>query len=193
MKLHGPTQDSPRFGFTLIELMVVLVLIGIATAMILPEMKGTYEDALLRAAGRNLVNACNLANSRAITINQLHRVRLDRRNGRYFVERTARDGEGRSGFVPLRDVSGSEGGIDARISVELRKPGEEGTDGPDQEPAFASGDDPQTSDRDEAISFYPDGTADTAEIHLRDRAGFRLVLRISPVTARVQIAEGERQ
>src|SRR5258708_4825192 len=37
-------------AFTLVELMVVMVLIAIMAAMIVPEMKGTYEDALLRSS-----------------------------------------------------------------------------------------------------------------------------------------------
>ena len=67
---------STARGFTLIELMVVVVLIGILTAMIIPEMKGTYGDALLRSTSRDLVNVFNLAYSRAVTLNQTHRVRL---------------------------------------------------------------------------------------------------------------------
>src|ERR1022692_2607980 len=50
---HAGGQECPRSlgrsstsGFTLIELMVVIVLIAVMTAMIIPEMKGTFEDAL---------------------------------------------------------------------------------------------------------------------------------------------------
>src|SRR6185503_4211867 len=50
-----------RPGFSLIELMVVIVLIGIMAAMIVPEMKGTYEEALLRATSRRLVDVFHLA------------------------------------------------------------------------------------------------------------------------------------
>ena len=39
-------------AFTLIELMVVIVIIGIMTAMMIPEMKGTFQDALLRSTSR---------------------------------------------------------------------------------------------------------------------------------------------
>src|SRR5690242_12073923 len=71
-RFHPPTEIScaPNNGcracsaFTLLEIMVVLVLIGILTALILPEMRGTYEDALLRSTSRQLVNAFNLAYSR---------------------------------------------------------------------------------------------------------------------------------
>jgi len=80
--------NSRRLGFTLIELMVVFVLVGIMTAMIIPAMRGTYEDALLRSTSRKLVNVLNLASTRAIALNQPHRVRLDHKNGRY----SSRDG-----------------------------------------------------------------------------------------------------
>ena len=107
MDTHLPSVPT-RPGFTLIELLVVVVLIGVMTAMIVPQMKGTYENALLRATSRKLVNVLSLASSRAIALNQVHRVRLDRKNTRYVVERPVRDGEGTSGFVPASEVSGAE-------------------------------------------------------------------------------------
>jgi len=92
MRLIAPSAAGKR-AFTLIELMVVVVLIGIMTALIVPEMKGTYEEALLRSSSRELVNVLSLASSRAVSINQLHRVRLDSHSGRYLVERRASGGE----------------------------------------------------------------------------------------------------
>jgi hypothetical protein len=44
-----------------------------------------------------------------------------------------------------------------------------------------------------AIAFYPDGTADSGDIILRDQEGFRLGLRINPITARVHLVEMERE
>ena len=43
----------------------------------------------------------------------------------------------------------------------------------------------------EAVTFYPDGTADARQIELADRDGFRLALRINPITSRVQITAME--
>ena len=62
MRLNRPA-GTLRLGFTLIELMVVIVLVGIMAAAIIPEMKGTYEDALLRSATRELVGVCSIAAS----------------------------------------------------------------------------------------------------------------------------------
>jgi type II secretion system protein H len=186
--MRPPTHrtSSRKLGFTLIELMVVIVLIAIMTAVILPEMKGTYEDALLRSTARKLVDVFTLANSHAIALNQVHRVRLDRRNGRYFVE-TRNEGGTRS-----REVPGGEGTFDPRISVELRNVAEDAT-APTEQSTSVSPDEFRNRTADGTICFYADGTAEAQEILLRDRQGFRLVLRINPITARVHITELERE
>jgi type II secretion system protein H len=182
-----------RSGFTLIELMVVIAIIGIMTAMILPEMRGSYEDALLRSTSRKLVNVLSVAYSRAVTAHQAHRVRLDRITHRYSIERGVPQPRGQSSFAPVRDLPGGEGDMDARISIELRQAGNEVADAPNQNSLLTARDEMSRQDRDETITFYPDGTADACEIRLEDRQGFRLALRINPTTARVQIVELEHK
>src|SRR5205823_2458156 len=173
-------------AFTLIELMVVLVLIGIMTAVLLPEMRGSYEDALLRSTSREIINACHLSYSRAVSLNQVHRLRLDEHTGRYFVEKRIRETDLGGDFVALKDVPGSEGKLDTRISIQIWPVEEEPMPAAGESPAPAPPTEPvpQVSAADEGITFNPDGTADGLEIRLRDRDGFRLGLRISPVTAR---------
>ena len=180
-------------AFTLIELMVVIVLIGIMTAIILPEMKGTYEDALLRSTGRELVSVCGLASSHAVSVNQAHRLHLDPKTGHYSIEKGTSDRrtEGRS--VAAREVPGGEGELDTRIAIEIYKSGDEATDVPEQDSAPVPSSHAQAGRQDDGITFYPDGTADASEIVLRDRDGFRLALRINPVTARVRIIELARE
>jgi type II secretion system protein H len=175
-------------AFTLIELMVVMLLMGILSAMILPAMKGTFGDALLRSSGRDLVNVFSLAYSRAVSVNQIHVVRLDQQNRKYTVERRVHSQGKRQEFTPLKDVAGSSGQLDARIEIELRKqdppaPG----DGALQAEQPAAQD--QTRSQANTVAFYPDGTADAAEVVLRDQAGYGLRLRIDPITARVEVFE----
>lgn len=195
MKL--PHQSRGRTpGFTLIELMVVIILIGIMAAMIVPEMHGTYEDALLRSASRELVDVFSIASSRAVSQNELHRVRLDHKTGRYLMERKAGEDEPAApsspeGFVPVQDVPGSEGRIDNRISILIRKSEEATADGADRD-LTPAGEEPGPVESDQTIAFYPDGTADGVEILLQDRDGFQRLLRINSTTARVSIVDSER-
>jgi prepilin-type N-terminal cleavage/methylation domain-containing protein len=153
-----------RAAFTLIELMVVLVIISIMSAVIVGEMGGTFHDALLRSTGRQLTSVFSLASSRAISQDRMHQVRFDRATRRYAIE-TRRHGE----YVPVESVGGSEGAIDSHIVLRFRGEGLK-----------------------DAISFYPDGTADEGEVELRDPEGFGVALRINPITSRVQIIELER-
>lgn len=179
---------AARRAFTLIELMVVLVLIAIMSAVIIPEMHGTFEDAQLRSTARQLVDAFTIAYSQAVTVNEFHRVRIEPKSQRYVVEKRSRDPNAEKGFVALRDIPGAQGTLDTRIQVEMRVP-QEKTEGEEAEAPPLSGPEEERGGREEAIGFYPDGTADQREIRLRDRDGFGLLLRLNPVTARVQISE----
>jgi len=165
--------------------MVVVALIAIMTAMIIPEMRGTYEDALLRSTSRELIEAFNLAHSRAVSFNRPHTVRVQPGTGEYRIEKRVRV-QGEEEFVPLNDVIGSEGKLDSRIKVEFRSPAEFSS----EEPA-----DPEsrTDAFDPSITFFPDGTADAKEVLLQDRQGFRLLLRVNPTTSRVRIMDAPKQ
>ena len=180
-------------GFTLIELMVVIVLMGIMAAMILPEMKGSYQDALLRSTGRELVSVCGLAASHAVSVNQAQLLRLDLKTGHYSIERRASGRGSEGGLVAAREVPGGEGELDTRISIEIHKTDDAAPDAAEQESAPAPGSRVPSERREDGITFYPDGTADATEIVLRDRDGFRLGLRVNPVTARVRIVELARE
>ncbi len=175
----------PARAFTLIEMMVVVVLIGIMAALVIPEMKGSFNDALLRSASRDLVNVFGLASSRAVSLNQCYRVKFDLDNGDYELERRVHDGASVD-FVPAKDVPGAEGKVDQRISVRITFPDDDSQDN-NANPGESS----QTSP--DAISFYPDGTADAAQIRLADRDGFQLLMQLNPITARVRISAPQHE
>ncbi|MBX3746733.1 MAG: prepilin-type N-terminal cleavage/methylation domain-containing protein [Verrucomicrobiae bacterium] len=217
----GPAP-RPVAGFTLIELMVVLGLLAILTAMIVPEMRGSHRDALLRSSSRQLVNACALASSRAVSLGQSHRVRLDPATGRFQLERQApgsRSARTEPAYVPIRDIPHAAGRLDPRIAVRLRQPDLDPVDRPEADPflpdwsvgdpagSFTRPADPDPfaeagpesdsmadgpSGPAMGVLFHADGTADRVEIRLRDPDGFGLALRVNPVTARIRIIPLER-
>jgi type II secretion system protein H len=173
-------------AFTLIELMIVIALIGIMTAMILPEMRGTYEDALLRSTSRELLEAFQLAHSRAVSFNQPHCVRIEPASGEYRVEKRVRS-NGREEFGLLRDVIGSSGKLDTRISIDIRPAGESLVE--DAAPPNREALEPQ----DRSITFFSDGTADAKEVLLVDRQGFRLLLQLNSTTSRARVLDLPKQ
>jgi type II secretion system protein H len=173
-------------GFTLVEMLVVVVIISILSVAVVAEMHGTFQDALLRATSRELADAFNLASSRAISVNRPHRIRFDGLAHRYVLERSTRGG---TDFHPAPDIRGGTGPLDSRISIRIVQPGVTGPDDAGQEPGGDSANpaDFPSMQMEEAVTFYADGTADSRQIVLTDGDGFRRVLRINPVTSRVQI------
>lgn len=190
-------------GFTLLELVVVIIIMGIMAAMILPEMRGSMSDAVLRSSSRDLVDVCGIAYSRAVSFNQVHRLRLETGSGKFVLEKRVRGGRP-TGFVPVRDIPGAEGHIDARLRLRVLSPGESpGEDAPPGGEASPAGVEPSGGleeagaargpGRIETVTFYPDGTAEERQIELRDREGFGMALRIHPITARVQVKALQRE
>jgi hypothetical protein len=140
-----------------------------------------------------LVSVCSLASSHAVSLNQAHRLRLDLKTGHYSIERRAPARGPEGGLVAAREIPGGEGELDTRISIEIHKTDGDAPEAAEQGTSPASGGSAQLEGRDDGITFYPDGTADASEILLRDRDGFRVALRINPVTARVRIIELARE
>jgi prepilin-type N-terminal cleavage/methylation domain-containing protein len=74
-----------RRGFTLIEIMAVVLIMGLMMALVLPGLGATSRRELLRQA-RDLASYLELARQRAVTTGVSHRVLIDLEQGGYFVE-----------------------------------------------------------------------------------------------------------
>lgn len=190
--MRSRVSNFKASGFTLIELMVVMVMIAIMTAMIIPEMRGTFEGELLRATSRTLIDGFRVAYSHSVSRNEQHRLVIDNEEHRYRIEGFSSSAEGGRGFR-LINVPGAEAKLDQRITIEIREP--EITD-EDEERESA----PVISRRtrgqevpENSITFYPDGRAQRVEIWLRDGSGFGLALKINPTTARVSVTKLEKE
>jgi type II secretion system protein H len=181
------TRDIERLsgGFSLIELMVVVVLMAVMTALIIPEMRGTFEEALLRANARKMVSACNLAYARSISLNKTISVRVNPKGSGYLVEAEPGTQDIEDNAAPAGDSPESKGDLDSRVTVKIRRV--------TPSPAEPGGEEPPPAEEEtgktDVIRFHPNGTADAAEIVLRDRQGFELLLRVSPATGRVNILD----
>jgi prepilin-type N-terminal cleavage/methylation domain-containing protein len=176
-------------AFTLLELMVVITLVGVLTALIIPEMRGTYEHELLRSAAREIVSVCNLASSRAVAVSQTHYLQINSITGHYILKTPSWDDEDNSAI--LRDFKESEGQIDKRISFSIQRERSVETEETGEESEITDG--KADAGQDESIAFYADGSAEYAEFALKDRHGFSLQLRINPATSLVKISEVKQE
>ncbi len=180
-------------GFTLIELMVVLTLIAILSSMILPEMRGGFEDAILRSTARRWVEVFGLANSRAIASQEQVRVNFDRAKMRFQMEHLGGPKGARRHFEPLNDSSAFSGAFDPRVSVTLQTGGTnnsiEGMPVTSMRTSIERSGRRTPSTSDTTVRFFPDGTCDEAVLSLRDLSGHRMTIRLNPVTARLTVLD----
>src|SRR5580765_4149772 len=80
-----------RAAFTLVEILAVVVILGIASAIIIPNM-GTRDDLRTAAAARTLVADLIYAQNQAITSGKMVYVRFDTANNKYTLLTTANSG-----------------------------------------------------------------------------------------------------
>lgn len=190
-------------GFSLVELMVVVIVLMIMTLAIVPQFGGTYRGEALRSAGRELASVVQLASSQAVISGRAHRLRLDPRSGRFWIVAAADEGE--AGFAAAQGLPGGSGEVDPRIQVTLGRlmpagEGEEDSPGeagppvavpPPVEAAETFGS--QDDDLAPAIEFRPDGTSEDRVVQLSDQDGFVLALRIHAATSRVRLRSHGRR
>lgn len=80
-------------GFTLLELIAVLALLGLMLALVLPGILRTLQRQQARGDLRQLTAALRMARSEAATTHRRERVFLDVTNRNYRLEGSGRQGE----------------------------------------------------------------------------------------------------
>lgn len=144
-------------GFTLIELMLVILLISLAVAVSYPALTRGSTALRLRASGRDALNTLRYAREKAITQQVGARVVFNRDAQKIVL--TDEFGEGER-TLELPD--------DVKIE-RLYLGGEEIMDGLI------------------TIRFLPNGSSESAEIHLRSKNGALLRLVTDPITGGARI------
>lgn len=166
-----------------------MVIISIMTVLMIPEMKGSYEESLLRSNGRKLSAAFSAAYSRAVTTHKLHRVRINKEDSKLLVEE--RSAEMEMPFIPVKQFDRRTSQLHPNVSIQFHRPTsaftgpEERVESPQQEPE-------ESKIPGGVFVFHPDGTCEGSDIELRDRMGFGLLLQLNGITSRVRFTHLER-
>ena len=90
--MHDETDPRPDFGFTLIEMVVVIGIIILATGFIVPSLSKFFQNRQLNNAGKIITNTLQEARNEAVTKKQPVRVIFLQRGLRVYVEGPVRIG-----------------------------------------------------------------------------------------------------
>ena len=73
-------------GVTLLELIVVFIIIGIAAALLAPNIGAWLPNYRLRSAARDVVSTMRTAQMKAVSLNTEHRVSFDMAANEYLLQ-----------------------------------------------------------------------------------------------------------
>jgi len=149
-------------GFTLLELIVVVTLLGIISMTVVPVFVGSMSSLQLKNTSNDVVALLNFVQQRAVSESREHRIYFDDEAGEYWVEILA--GYDEDNEKIFREVSASYGEIH-ELSSNL---------------SFERVRMPKDRDRNGLyyVSCYPNGATDRGQITIQDERNFRDRFRI---------------
>lgn len=163
-------RQGGEAGFTLVELAIVIVLIGLLSGLVLPLFGNWGQDDLAASARRIGGTVRYLYNEAALTRRE-HRLIFNFDEGSYLAKWIDPEGE----LVP---VEGSGRGGTLAGDVAFRDILVTGRG------KFSSGE--------VTVLFHPSGWVDETVLHLDDGEERQLTLRLAPLTGTLEVFEGYR-
>jgi general secretion pathway protein H len=157
-----------RPGFTLIELSVVLVLVGVVFLVTFPNLAGLFSGRRLMGFSREMAGALDYARARAVIEGRPQTFRIDRQQGKYSLRRK-KEAAG--------DYRRSE---EEEIVKSWKIPEEIKVSRVELDTRVTEGFEP-------VIRFYPRGNSNGAVISLETARGDRTRIRVKPYTGRSEI------
>ena len=164
-------------GFTVLELLIVVVIVALAAGLSVGYFAGTYNNMLLRKNARDIVGMAKYARLRAIESHSRTKIVFDQTQGKICLSADQEDVGGQINEIMVnesycRAITLLDGIYLGRIRIE---------------PAFGYGGDEGMEGQ--SIKFYPDGKCNKSIVELTDGKGMYSVL-IYPQSGRVAVEHG---
>ena len=160
-----PPKNSSKMGFTLIELMVVMLLISIVLAVAIPRFDGGIFQDPEKKMSRWMINSVRNLRSTAIQKQVIQTLVIDVNHHKMWFENDQMDEEERA--AAPQSAFSMPGSF---TIVDIQFP---------QRDRITSGT--------VAIQFYPGGYSDMALVHLENDDAQRMTYRIEPLLPKVKI------
>ena len=157
-------NDSRNRGFTLLELVLVLLVIGLVAAVTIPSLARGFASMQLRASARDVLNVFRQAKEKAVTEQTEMQITIDPSKQEFILADEVGDDEKR--FSLPKEV------IISRVSF--------GGSNVAQGPVF--------------VRFLPNGSSETAEVEIKPgKGGPSIVIATDPIAggARIKASAGE--
>ena len=177
-----------RKGFTLLELLVVLVIISIAAAFVGPQVAGSMSTLTLKTAAKKVASSLRYARSQATSEGRPYFVLFDTDKGRLTIksgQTATKEDKEKEAAEGEQDTGTSEGMADEAVKERFK--------------VYALPEgvrfDRVVSDKNEDISdvfqiiFFPNGGSSGGEVLLENDRGRRYNISVDFVTGTVRLGE----
>ena len=158
-----------RYGFTLVELMVVIVVLGVVLSFVIPKL-GEIGEANLKRSARHLTGMIHYLRDDAQAAKNVYRLRFDVQGGHFWPEVLVWTSDKTVEFKRYESAMASEQSLFGQTTF--------------RDVSVASHHD------DPYIQFTPDGWVERAAIHLRGGDNKDFTLWVHSLTGNTELVEG---
>lgn len=161
--------SQKKDGFTLIEMMIVIVILGVMISLIVPRI-GELGEANVKRSARHLTGMIRFLRDESQSRKTVYRLRFDVQGGRYWAEVQTLTNDQTVEFTKWQSEIGAEGSLSGQTTFRDVQ-------------AASHPDDP-------FIQFTPDGWVENAAIHLRDGDDRDFTLLVNPLMGSTELRKG---
>ena len=165
-----------RGGFTLLELLVVLVIMVMMTGIVAVSLRPALEEARLRSAARMVIASLRSARSYAISHRTMTAAVVDMDHPGLLVQARENELEGEENWHEITTPAGRFRSLPAGIDI-----------------VYVSGTGAEQDKGEATVTFSPFAIIDSASFVLQDPGGRERTIQVDGVTGRCSLADEDQQ